>query len=356
MQKLLKMSKRFIGVQFEPLKKGQQDIAIPLPMETIEYLNSLKPKKTEDDFLAEFLGSEEKLKRAKEVINEVIEKAMPRGLEKNCPKCGPNAEKIDEEALGYKIVGVCDRYRTQMGLTFQIASVEFVRIMLNNKFVHRDKKTQFELTKKFFSSFCYKEGGGVLAFDLDSFCRFFLSKGFLSISQIFSNSDVLKNLTIINNTIEKLDEEKIQNKLFNREDENYLKIQKDFFLSKQRFYKEEMRLNRERKLQEAQFKNSKVSTHERPNRTDIALFCFYTSESKELITKFPFPSTKAWEEIGQRFNRNATNIKLVYNKIRKSQQERLTEFKKGNIEYILENMLDDYPKAKSMAEKELIMA
>lgn len=347
------MSKLFLGVQLEPLKKGQRDIAISLPKETIEYLDSLKPKKTKTDYLIDFLGSEEKLKKAMEVINEAIEKAMPKDLEKNCPKCGPNAEKIDEETLGYQIIGVCDRYRTQMHLTFEIASIEFVQIMVNNKFVHKDKETQFELAKKFFSSFCYKEGGGVLAFDLDGFCRYFLSKGFLSISQFFTNSDVLKNLTIINNTIDKLEEENIQNKLFKREDENYLEIQKDFFLSKQRFYKEEIRLQRARKLQDAELKNSRGSAHERPYSTDIAFFCYYTSESKELITENPFGSKKAWREIANIYKKDDTNIQKAYNRIFCNKVERLKQSKIANINYVIDNMLDDYPKAKKLALEEL---
>ncbi|MBO0324133.1 hypothetical protein J0X14_17620 [Muricauda sp. CAU 1633] len=129
----------------------------------------------------------------------------------------------------------------------------------------------------------------------------------------------------------------------------YLKTLKDWLKSEKKFIRDiTPYLSKENK-------NNNSSKTGRPNRTDIAYFCYYTSETKELIIGHRFPSDKAWGEIGQRFNRNATNIKLMYNIIRKNQQERLTESKKGNIEYVLENMLGDYPKAKSMAEKELNM-
>ena len=66
----------------------------------------------------------------------------------------------------------------------------------------------------------------------------------------------------------------------------FYSLQHDFFKNKQDFYKEEQRLNREEKLLKAKAYNQNGSK-ERPYSTDIAYFCYYTSESKELVNGKP---------------------------------------------------------------------
>lgn len=103
---------------------------------------------------------------------------------------------------------------------------------------------------------------------------------------------------------------------------------------------------------------SKTSTSHlsRPNRTDLAYFVYYTDLSKELQTENPFPSDKAWKEIGERFEKNPKNIQTIYNQIVNNQEERLKKSRKKTIEYLVENMLNDYPNAKKNAEIELKQA
>lgn len=91
----------------------------------------------------------------------------------------------------------------------------------------------------------------------------------------------------------------------------------------------------------------------RPNRTDIAYFIFYTSQCKELILSNNFPSDKAWNEIGDLYNKNWKNIQTAYNIIANNKSERLKKSKKKNLNYVIEEMLNDYPKAKKEAQSEL---
>lgn len=98
--------------------------------------------------------------------------------------------------------------------------------------------------------------------------------------------------------------------------------------------------------------NKNVSK-ERPNRTDVAYYCYYTKETKTLEIEEVFPSDLAWEKIGEKFQRNSKNIQQAYNSILSNEQERLKKSKKKNIEYVINNMLTDNPKAKKLAEADL---
>ena len=153
----------------------------------------------------------------------------------------------------------------------------------------------------------------------------------------------------INNTLDLIEQKELQNKVLENDDENYLDLQKEFFQKKQRYYKEQVFI--EERTPPLNNKSSDNST--RPNRTGIAYFCYYTSESKELKTENSFPSKKTWIEIGKRFGKDNTNIQKAYNKINSDSSERLKKSKVTNIQYVVDKMLSKYPEAKRLAEKEL---
>lgn len=90
-----------------------------------------------------------------------------------------------------------------------------------------------------------------------------------------------------------------------------------------------------------------------PNRTDIAYYCYYTSQTKTLDTENTFPSGKAWIEIGEKFNKNPKNIQQVYNSLSSNKDERLKKSKVKNIKYVINNMLNDKIAATKLAEDEL---
>lgn len=96
-----------------------------------------------------------------------------------------------------------------------------------------------------------------------------------------------------------------------------------------------------------------INNEKRPNRTDIAYYCYYANETKTLDIEEVFPSDLAWEKIGGKFKKNSKNIQQAYNSIFGSKEERLKKTKKKNIEYVIDYMLTDKPKAKKLAEAEL---
>jgi hypothetical protein len=97
----------------------------------------------------------------------------------------------------------------------------------------------------------------------------------------------------------------------------------------------------------------KTANQQRPNRTDIAYFSYYTSISKELKLNNNFPSDKAWQEIGELFGKNWKNVQEIYLKIFNIKSERLKKSKGKNLSYVIEEMLNEYPKAKKEAQSEL---
>lgn len=100
-------------------------------------------------------------------------------------------------------------------------------------------------------------------------------------------------------------------------------------------------------------KKGDIKIEVKANRTDIAFYCYYTSETKTLKLENVFPSLKAWEEIGKIFNKNAKNIQTTYNIIAYNKEDRLKKTKIKNIEFVIQNLLSDKPEAKKLALNEL---
>jgi len=103
-------------------------------------------------------------------------------------------------------------------------------------------------------------------------------------------------------------------------------------------------------------KTKKPVSGQRPNRTDIAYYVFYSNEAKALKTEHPFPSDKAWTEIGEQFSKNSKNIQIMYNSIVSNSKERLKKRKINNLEYTINNMQKGNIKALELAKTELKQA
>jgi hypothetical protein len=124
----------------------------------------------------------------------------------------------------------------------------------------------------------------------------------------------------------------------------YIKVLKTWFRTEKKFIKEIAPL----------LKNSSTSNRKlRPNRTDIAYYIHYMSETKVLKLDSPFPSDRAWKEIGERFGKNSKNIQKAYNLINSDSSERLKKSKINNITYVIEEMLGDDEDARELAKDEL---
>jgi len=124
----------------------------------------------------------------------------------------------------------------------------------------------------------------------------------------------------------------------------YIRLLKKWFKGEKRFIDEITPI-----LKEAE----KKAKSNRPNRTDLAYLIYYLEQTKQLKTKNPFPSDKAWREIGEKHNKNWKNIQIVYNEISTKEEERLQDSRKKNLQYVLDSLLEGFPKAQALLEDEL---
>ena len=134
----------------------------------------------------------------------------------------------------------------------------------------------------------------------------------------------------------------------NKKKSDYVKILKTWFKEEKKFIEEITPL----------LNNNKpaVNRNQRPNRTDIAYYIHYMSETKLLKLLNPFPSDKAWKEIGKMYGKNPKNIQQAYNLINNNSDERLKKTKIGNITYVIEEMLVNDKVALQFANDELKLA
>lgn len=298
-------------------------------------------------YLIEFIGKEN-FDRVEIAMDKALDKSLPKGLKENCKWCLGESEDESDKA--------CKKYELQAFITFKLMAVEFVNVIRSNPYVFNDKKLRFKLTEEFFRSLVYYNGRGLMAVNMGRLMEKVLEMGLLSINQkLLQTKELSKNLKIINHSLHALNNDSLPYKIKGGEIPEFITIQLDFFKKQRKFYKEEQRLKREQIIEKAQSLNSN-SNGDRPNRSDIAYFCYYTSETRELITQNPFPSKKAWEELGKLFSKSPDNIEKKYNEIFKSKTERLKSGRYKVIEYVIQNMLDDYPKAKKLALEELKLA
>lgn len=131
--------------------------------------------------------------------------------------------------------------------------------------------------------------------------------------------------------------------------QSYIKVLKSWFKQEKAFINEMIPILESKNIE-------KKANELRPNRTDLAYFIYYLSESKVTILKNTFPSVSAWLELGEMYKKNSKNIQQMYNQIYNDRGLRLSKSKINNINYVIENMLVDYEKAQNLAKDELKLA
>lgn len=337
--------KRHIGVE---IAKDQKTTKIALGPEMKEYFDELTKGKNHDDYIKEFLISEKNYRIVDEAMNKAKTESLPPDIEKNCKYCNGLSDDENDKK--------CSRYYAQMDITFVLSATEYIRIVLNNKHLYDNKELLLKLTQKFFECFHFINGRGLMYFDLDAMIRHTLSIGFLSISQIFSRSDTLKNLSEINISLNSIEQESIQNRVLKKEDYYYLDLQKEFFENKQRFYKEKLFIEN----QESGKKKTKLKSVNKPSIPKYVLYYYYLQRSgyfpyfdnhpggklngiKDVIKNDQIPTTPKYFQIS-------------YNKIAHHNSNRIAKNQESNISYVINNMLNDYPKARELALSELKQA
>lgn len=337
--------KRHIGVQ---IAKDQKPTKITLGPEMKEYFDKLSKRKNHVDYIKEFLITKKNYRIVDEAITKAKSNALPPDIKDNCQYCNGPSENVDDKN--------CSRYYTQMDLTYVLSANEYIRIVLSNKHVYDNKKLLLRLTQKFFECFHFINGKGLMFFDLDTMIRETLNIGFLSITEIFSNSDTLKNLSEINVSLNSLEEESLQNKVLKKEDDYYLDLQKEFFTNKQRYYKEKLFIEN----QESGKNKSTPKTNNEPSIPKYVLYYYYLQLSGDFpyFENHPNGKLSAIKDVlkNDNIDTSAKYFQIKYNKIAHHKTNRVAKNQESNIDYVAKNMLNDYPYAKEIALSELKQA
>ena len=335
-----------IGIEYN-IPKGSKLSTIPVDPEAIKRLFP-KNEKTYHDYLIEFLGSKKIFDEKMSQLNKKMEAAYPKGIKENCIYCNGESENKDDKN--------CAKYTAQMQSSMFWAGMAFVNSVIRNKHILKDFDSRKKLAEKFFDCLHFINGRGVMYLDLDELSRYTIQAGFISLSKMLASAPHLKSLAYINNSLDEIDQTQIDNELFEKEDYNYLDLQKKFFESKQRFIKEKLALNENEKGQQKTIGKEK----NKPTIVHYALYYHYLQVTGifQYFENHPNGKVTAIQEMIQEENIETTPkyFQKVYNKITNHPSNRVANNQKANIEYVANTMLTDYPKAQKIALEELKQA
>lgn len=330
------------------IPEGSKIVHIPISEDLQRYFKEeLFVGKTYVDYIKEFLITENNY----DIINTAFLKAMkesvPECVRAECVYCNGDSKDEADKA--------CQKYYLQMQVTFVLAANEFVSLILAHPHIYNNKKVLLEVTQDFFRSLSFLKDKGIMYFDLENMCKCILNAGFRSLSKIFSKSETLKNLQIINDNIDDIEQRKIQNEIFDKEDEDYLEHQHKFFESKQRYYKEKLLLEEKGLLPEKpKFKKFSLKEKSIPI---VALYYYYLQAAGKFpyFENHPEGKIKAIEEliINDNINTTPKYFQIKYNHISNHKLNRIAKNQSTNIDYVANQMLNDYPEAKNIALIEL---
>ncbi len=205
-----------------------------------------------------------------------------------------------------------------------------------NKYLKREKKlyhTLESLSKELvdITKQILKSINGKVLFD----------KGVLNNTKKIEVDLILKNRDL---ELDDLEEMPNKNKL------EYIRILKKWMKQEKKFIKE---ITPYLNLQKTENGEIKI----KPNIPQLVLFYFYRQSSGELphFENHPKGKLKAIDELIVRDNIDTTakNFQLEYNKIANYKTNRIARNKIKTIEFVIDNLLQEYPEAKRIAESEL---
>lgn len=338
------MKRKTIGFELEKVPQERM-VTIKMPDEMKEFFGV--GQKPEWQKTMEFcLGSESNYIKAYNATLKAMKNSLPKEIAKDCLDC--------HETCGGDYNKICSQYFSQMELTYQFAVQAFCDIINENPHLRSSRSILQRLAVKFYQCLKFLPNEGLMYFDLEEISRHCLYSGFLSLSRKFYSSPPLQNLTIINQTLNDLESKEIENELYNKEDGNYISIQKKFFQKEQRYYKEKIYLS-EKSLPQSGLK--KVTTNKGATVAQYALYYIYLQESGDFdyFENHPEGKLKAIEELleNEKINTSVKYFQRMYNKLSHYKTNRVAKNQVANIAFVANTMLKDLSKAQKIALKEL---
>lgn len=339
--------KKPIGFELK-VPEGSKIAFIPFDEETKEYINKQFTEKGYIDYLTEFIGGKKNYEIAEKALHDSMHKSLAPSVQEQCLYCNGKSDNEADKS--------CQIYYLQMKFTFLIASQEFIRIAINNKSIYNDKSALQRLTINFFNSLNFIKNEGKMYLDLEQLCRFALEANFEALSRVFAQSEILKTLDIINDAIDELDQKELHNKVQIKEDEDYIDLQKEFLEKKQKFYREKHFIEKEKsqiQINPRKTKKPKITV------AKYALFYYYLQVGGyyPFFENHPLGKIEAIREL--LVKEKLTSLKsfqLAYNQINNSTTNRISKKQSINIQFVANQMLNDYPNSKKIALSEYKLA
>ena len=224
---------------------------IKLSEEVQETLGFNTDEKTIWNYLNEYLNDKKTYQYLRNEFYKAIHKTIPKEVRDKCLYCKGNDKSVKQENRK------CSNYNTEGQINEFFALTLFTTIIENNKHLITEKQVIKNLTIKLYESFLFKDGR--VFFNMRKITMYCLEQGFLTLSQVFSQNDKIKNLQIINESIEYLELEYLNIKMFGEKEPYHIEPQKKFLKTKRNSIKEQIKIDKLTKSYNQQAKHEPIS-------------------------------------------------------------------------------------------------
>lgn len=226
---------KHIELRIEDIENTKTNF-IQLPKGTLKSLEK-KHGKAPSHYIIKYLGSSELFDEIFIKFTHYVHNTLPERIKSSCTYCNGDSEnELDKKCTGYGV-------EANMNLFF--ATHNFVSVVEHNKHLINKPEDLKELTINFYECFLFNNGRVI--FNVDKMTMHCLKTGFRTLSQEFENNQSLETLSNINNTLDKLNNEFLEFKMFDEEIPIHLEPQINFFNNKLSVYKTKHFINQELK-------------------------------------------------------------------------------------------------------------
>jgi hypothetical protein len=280
---------------------------IKLKPEAIEGLGFKKTNsKSFNEYFIEYLNDEKIFNSFDKNWTDAINQTLPKSIKDSCLWCArKSTNEMDKK---------CGLFHAEGEINYTIASSQFISIIESNKHIFTDNQIIKKLTIKFFEGFVFQEGR--VFFDIDGIVMECLNEGFTKISKIFSENDSLKNLEIINDSLEVLNNQQLQILINGDNEQIHIKPQKKFFKDKRQYYKELIKIE-ELKERRKQLK-IKNEIHQPQQDKEQSINTLPIKDLHNHI--FKNNAFEVWEYMFEEFEINTssrTDVKFIFEEMKK---------------------------------------
>lgn len=184
------------GMRFQNFDEIKNSTIVKLPKKTIKALGLDKKGNSPHDFLGKYVGKKE-YEQLGNLFKNYLELSFGKDFKKDCEVC--NGDNTDER---YK---KCYPYHTEAKMNFFMAAHFFVSKVEANKHLIKEEQRK-QLTLNFFECFFFVKGR--VCFDLKKMSMHCLNAGLFTLSQIFYESNTLRAMSVVNDNLNVLLDEK----------------------------------------------------------------------------------------------------------------------------------------------------